>query len=212
MRKKREVTDRLKVSEIPEETPQEIIETPEAPQPEPIPEPEPEPEEETTPEPEEETTPETEEPTPGEPAEVTAEEDKFNELLGKIEGAEAPPKPKRERKPIIENTKRKKKKGESSPESFRVEGYILMLLVDTVYPFAFATLNNMLDKRIKIESSQLQLEDKDFKKLEPLADQAADYMAVNLNPIAGFFLVATFMYGNNIITLRMRLENESPKI
>jgi hypothetical protein len=138
--------------------------------------------------------------------EIKGEDETYKELLGKIEGAEAPPKTKRERKPVIERTTKKKKKGESSPESFRVEGYILMLLVDTVFPFALSTINNMLDKRIKIQSYQLALDDKDFKKLEPLADQAADYMAVNLNPIAGFFLVATFMYGNNVINLRMQVE------
>jgi hypothetical protein len=39
-----------------------------------------------------------------------------------------------------------------------------------------------------------------------LANQAADYMAVNLNPIAGFFIVAAFMYGNNLISLRVQMD------
>lgn len=201
-RKTKSVDDRLRVSEIrptEEETRENETETVEETQ------------EETT----EETTEETpeeivEKPTEEKPEEKAEEKpiDQFDELAGKIEGAEAPPKPKRERKPLIEKTTRKKKKGESSPESFRVEGYILMLLVDSIFPLAFSTINNMLDKRIKINSYDLALDEKDFKKLEPLADQAADYMAVNLNPIAGFFLVATFMYGNNVINLRMSIEKE----
>ena len=75
----------------------------------------------------------------------------------------------------------------------------------------------MLDKRIKISAVDLQLDDKQMAKLEPLADQAADYMAINLNPIAGFFLMSSFMYGNNLLTLRMsyevsmKPENEKPK-
>jgi hypothetical protein len=200
-KKNKSIDDRLKVSEVqPDELrPDEISPAEETPA-------------EETPA---EETPVEEAPVEETPAEVPVEEkpgeekpaDQFNELLGKIEGAEAPPKTKRERKPVIEKTTRKKKKGESSPDSFRVEGYILMLVVDTVFPFAFSTINNMLDKRIKIQSYDLALNDKDFKKLEPLADQAADYMAVNLNPIAGFFLVATFMYGNNVINLRMQVEN-----
>ena len=81
-----------------------------------------------------------------------------------------------------------------------------MLVADTVFPFAFAGINNLLDKRHKIQAHKLALNDKDFAKLEPLADQAADYMAINLNPIAGFLLISTFMYGNNLLTLRMQIE------
>jgi hypothetical protein len=138
-----------------------------------------------------------------EPEPVTSE---FDELLGKIRGAEAPtPKAKKER-PLVEKTSRKKKKGESSPDSFRIEGYILLLVTDTVFPFVFAWLNNMFDKKIKIKPYDLQLSQKDFDKLEPLADQAADYMAVQLNPIAGFVLVSAFMYSNNLIMVRMSAE------
>ena len=131
-------------------------------------------------------------------------ESEFEELFAKIGSAKsAEPKIEKD-KPFIETTKRKKKKGESSPDSFRIEGYILLLVTDTVFPFAFAFLNNMLDKKIKIDATELQLSEQDFNKLEPLADQAADYMAVNLNPVAGFLLVSTFMYGNNVMIARMQ--------
>ena len=135
--------------------------------------------------------------------------DEFDELLGKISGAKAP-EPKQafdfDGKPLIEGTKRKRKKGESSPESFRVEGYVLLLVTDTIFPFTLAFLNNIIDKKVKVEMTQLQLCENDFKKLEPLADQAADYMSINLNPIAGFLLISTFMYANNLISVRMQIE------
>lgn len=127
----------------------------------------------------------------------------FDELLGKIENADIPHSKEKVEKPLIEKTKRKRKKGESSPDSFRIEGYVLLLVTDTIFPFGLAFLNNILDKKIKVDATDLQLNEKDFNKLEPIADQAADFMAVNLNPIAGFFLVATFMYSNNLIALRM---------
>jgi hypothetical protein len=148
--------------------------------------------------------------TPGEekPGEEKPDATDFDELLGKIEGADIPHPKEKVDKPLIEKTKRKRKKGESSPDSFRMEGYVLLLLVDTVFPFALAWINNMLDKKVKVDSSDLILSEKDFAKLEPLADQAADYMAVNLNPIAGFFIVASFMYGNNLLTLRLQLNKE----
>ena len=132
--------------------------------------------------------------------------DDFDELLGKIKGAEgSAPKPKTE-KPLITKEKKKRKKGESSPDSFRIEGYILLLITDTVFPFAFAFINNTLDKKNKVEATDLQLAEKDFNKLEPLADQAADYMSINLNPIAGFAIMATFMYANNLLVVRMNLK------
>ena len=123
----------------------------------------------------------------------------------RIKTAETPKSKKKIQKPLIEKTRKKKRKGESSPDSFRIEGYILLLITDTVFPFALSGINNLLDKRIKIQPQQLSLNDKDFEKLEPLADQAADYMNINLNPIAGFMLMAVFIYGNNLLNVRMQL-------
>jgi len=130
--------------------------------------------------------------------------DDFDVLLGKISGAEAgQPKEKKET-PLITKEKRKRKKGESSPDAFHVEGYILLLAVDTLFPTILALVNNMVDKKHKkLTASDLALAEKDFAKLEPLADQAADYMTVHLNPIAGFFLIASFMYANNMIVIKM---------
>jgi hypothetical protein len=138
-----------------------------------------------------------------EPEKVTAE---FDELLGKIKGAEAPEPKAAKEKPLITKEGRKRKKGESSPDSFRVEGYVLLLVTDTVFPFIFSWVNNMLDKHVKVKPYDLQLSEKDWSKLEPLADQAADYMAVQLNPIAGFFIVSAFFYSNNLIMVRMSAE------
>lgn len=138
--------------------------------------------------------------------ETPSTDEDFEALQQRIASASAPEPQKKTRRPGVEKTTRKKKKGQSDPDSFRIEGYILLLITDTVFPFAFAALNNMLDKRIKISAVDLQLDEKQMSKLEPLADQAADYMAINLNPIAGFFLMSTFMYGNNLLTLRMSFE------
>jgi len=135
------------------------------------------------------------------------ETDQFDELLGKISGAEAGTPKEKVVKPIITKEKRKRKKGESSADSFRIEGYILLLATDTLFPTLLAWVNNMVDKKHKkLMASDLQLSQKDFDKLEPLADQAADYMSVNLNPIAGFFLVSAFMYTNNMIVIKMSAE------
>ena len=130
--------------------------------------------------------------------------DDFDVLLGKISLAEGQPKAEKKEPPLITKEKRKRKKNESSAESFHVEGYILLLAVDTLFPTILAVVNNMVDKKHKkLIASDLALAQKDFDKLEPLADQAADYMTVHLNPIAGFFLISSFMYANNMIVAKM---------
>ena len=141
-----------------------------------------------------------------EPAEEKKESETkdFDELLGKIKGAEAPsPKSASKEPPLFERKKRKAKKGESDPNSFRMQGYLLLLGVDTLFPAILSFANNMLDKKHKLTTAEIKLNDADFKSLEPLADQAADYMSINLNPIAGFFIMSSLLYANNIITLKM---------
>lgn len=139
---------------------------------------------------------------------IITDADNFDELLGKIEGASSPEAKAKEEKAIFEKKKRKSKKGESDPNSFRVEGYVLLLVTDTVFPSLLAFVNNMIDKKgKKIKVSDLRLAEQDFNKLEPLADQAADYISIQLNPIAGFFLVASFMYANNLIAIKMNVTN-----
>lgn len=139
------------------------------------------------------------------PKEEKTEATDFDELLGKIKGAEAPsPKTPKGEAPIFEKKKRKSKKGESDPNSFRMQGYLLLLATDTIFPAALSFANNMLDKKHKISVAELKLNDRDFASLEPIADQAADYMSININPIAGFFIMASFLYANNIIILKMQ--------
>lgn len=135
--------------------------------------------------------------------------DAFDELLGKIETAE-PPKDgaSKKEKPLFETTRQRKKRGKSSPDSMQIEGYILLLVIDTIYPASFSVINNMLDKKLKIQAHQLSLKPEQWKALEPLADQAAAYLSININPVAGFLLMSTFMYGNNLINVRMEVSTK----
>jgi hypothetical protein len=137
------------------------------------------------------------------PDEVTPASD-YDEMIKKIGGATVPPKKEKVEKPFAERKTRKSKKGASDPEATRIEGFILLIAVDTLFPFALAFLNNMLDKKGKrIEPKDLQLDQKSFDKLEPLADQAADYLSFNINPVAGFFIASSLMYANNLIQIKM---------
>jgi hypothetical protein len=134
--------------------------------------------------------------------------DDFDEILGKIKGAE-PGQPKEKvKKDLITREKRARKKGAANAESFHIEGYILLLATDTVFPTMLSVVNNMIDKKHqKLKADDLRLSQTDFDKLEPLADQAAAFLSVQLNPVAGFFLVSAFMYANNMIAIKMKLTN-----
>jgi hypothetical protein len=135
--------------------------------------------------------------------------DDFDELLGKVAEAGSQPKAESKLKEPVTRTRRKNKKGASSPDSFHVSGYILLLAIDTVMPNAMAFINNMIDKKHdKINPGDLRLSEKDMQEIEPLADQAADYLTFNLNPVAGFFIAAAFLYTNNIIAVKAGFINK----
>lgn len=138
--------------------------------------------------------------------------DDFDEILGKISGAEPGQPKEKQKKDLITREKRARKKGAASAESFHIEGYILLLATDTLFPTVLAIVNNMVDrKHDKLKTDDLRLSQQDFDKLEPLADQAAAFMSVQLNPVAGFFIVSAFMYANNMIAVKMQLSNGNEK-
>ena len=85
--------------------------------------------------------------------EVKTETDEFDELLGKISGAEAGTPKEKVVKPIITKEKRKRKKVESSADSFRIEGYILLLATDTLFPTLLAWVNNRRTSYTKSRST-----------------------------------------------------------
>jgi hypothetical protein len=144
---------------------------------------------------------------PEETEKPAEEKNEYDELIGKISGATPPEKKEKKERPIVERKQRKTKKGASDPNATRIEGFILLIAVDTVFPFGLAFLNNMIDKKHKqLEPQQLQLDQKSFDKLEPLADQAADYLSFNINPVAGFFIASSLMYANNMIAIKMKNE------
>ena len=127
----------------------------------------------------------------------------YNELKQKIENAKTQNSNGGIKTPVIEKTQRRKRRNESDPNSFKVEGYILLMVVDTFFPFALSFVNNLFDKTIQVKANELMLTDKQMSKLEPIADQCADYLSVNISPVWGFVILTSISYTNNLITLRM---------
>ena len=112
---------------------------------------------------------------------------------------------------LIKRERKKRAKKDSKPDSFRLEGYLLLMLVDTAFPFSLAFINNMMSKVIKVEATELALTDKQMQKLEPLADQAADFLTININPVTGFFITTSLMYASNLMSLRSFKSSQLPK-
>ena len=135
----------------------------------------------------------------------------LNELEEKIKEAKGFEQTKEKSKPLVERKRKKISKTNSDPDTFRINGYILLLVVDTVFPFAFTMIHNMFEKRFRIENNDISLNDKQQKELEPLANQAADYMQINVNPIAGFFITTGLMYGANMFAFRSSIIAELPR-
>jgi hypothetical protein len=105
-------------------------------------------------------------------------------------------------KPLLERKQKKISKTQSDPNSFRVGGYMLLLVTDTAFPFLFSYIHNMFEKRFSMQFDELQLEEKQMDELTMLANQAADYLSININPVAGFIIMSAFMYGQNFFILR----------
>jgi hypothetical protein len=87
----------------------------------------------------------------------------------------------------------------------RIEGYMLIMVTDTVFPTLLSVANNMIDKKHKVTVSDLKLSEEDMSALSPLADQAASSMSIALSPIAGYFIMSAFMYANTMINVKMGL-------
>lgn len=98
--------------------------------------------------------------------------------------------------PLLTKEKRGRK-GEKLEDKFVIEGYILLLLVDIVFPFALSMIVRIVAKK-DVQMVDIQLDDKAMKRLEPLADACAKQLSVNMSPITGFFIVSALLYAQNV--------------
>lgn len=131
---------------------------------------------------------------------TSPEEDQFKQLEDAVKASSEKSESKSEKpkEKIIEiKKKRQPRKTKSKDPEFRLEGYVILMIIDTIFPTAIVMINNMVNKKFKIESDEIGLSEDQYKKLEPLADNAADFISVKLNPVVGLFLMSTFMYGSN---------------
>lgn len=90
-------------------------------------------------------------------------------------------------------------------QSTLITGALFLVIVDVCIPFAVASVNNWLSKD-KIDSTKLQLTEKQRKDLEPLANEVVKYLNLNANPVV-LFLIG---YGG-IVTMNFMLQKSLSK-
>jgi len=84
-------------------------------------------------------------------------------------------------------------------DSQLLTGSLLILLIDLLFPLVITTLNNMFNKKTKIDSEDLMLTEKQKKDLVPIADQVARKINID-NPLLLMVICLGGIYGINYTT------------
>ena len=91
----------------------------------------------------------------------------------------------------------------TAPKISLVRGYMILLVLDFVLPmgitFMLRKTNN--PKFNKLTARDIKLTDDEFDDLEPVADEVAKDVQLNLSPMTQLFLGMAIIYGGKIITL-----------
>lgn len=91
----------------------------------------------------------------------------------------------------------------AAPKISLVRGYMILLVLDFVLPMGITFLlkktNNPKFKNIK--PKDIKLTDDEFDDLEPVADEVAKDVQLNLSPMTQLFLGMSIIYGGKILTL-----------
>jgi hypothetical protein len=93
-----------------------------------------------------------------------------------------------------------------------ITGALFLTIINLLIPMAFAMINNLLvkDKRKVIDYEHLQIDDKQLKQLEGLADKALKQIKIEANPVGVFLFALVGMYGMQFMTVKM-LTDQSVK-
>lgn len=98
------------------------------------------------------------------------------------------------KKPKATRKTRKKKEDISY-----IEGYILLVVADILFPTAFVFLFNMFSKKRKIDFGEMTLTPEEEEKLQPLADKAAEHMQVKMSPVAMLGISMAVVYAQKAV-------------
>jgi len=85
--------------------------------------------------------------------------------------------------------------------SVLVNGYMLLTIMDIVFPIGIKFIFGLFNKEAKnVSTSSLKLEPEQKESLRPMADQVAVYIFEKVNPMIMFVLMSSFFYATNLQT------------
>lgn len=96
--------------------------------------------------------------------------------------------------PIIEVEKkpRKKRTTRKSKNELQVEGAIILAVIDFAFPTAIAAVAKIIGYQVSADS--LMLDEGETERLMPYANNFAESLSLNLNPMTAFALMAALAY------------------
>jgi hypothetical protein len=86
----------------------------------------------------------------------------------------------------------------SPSENVVISGALIMLMLNIVLPVAIKTTAKIVFKK-NLDSDILKLSKKESDELSPLAEQAAAYLNLKVNPVTAFVLAITSVYTAKVI-------------
>ena len=91
----------------------------------------------------------------------------------------------------------------TAPKISLVRGYMILLVLDFVLPMGITFLlkKTKNPKFADIKPKDIKLSDDEFDDLEPVADEVAKDVQLNLSPMTQLFLGMSIIYGGKILTL-----------
>jgi hypothetical protein len=91
----------------------------------------------------------------------------------------------------------------TAPKISLVRGYMILLVLDFVLPMGITFLLRKTNnpKFNKLKAKDIKLSDDEFDDLEPVADEVAKDIQLNLSPMTQLFLGMSIIYGGKILTL-----------
>lgn len=82
-----------------------------------------------------------------------------------------------------------------------ITGALLLMLTDILIPGLIVVINNQFSKD-KIDIEKLQMNEKQKKTLEPVADKVAYYIKISANPLVIYLIANIGIYGLNFLMLK----------
>lgn len=86
-----------------------------------------------------------------------------------------------------------------------ISGYMLLIICDFAFPLLITSIHNFVAKKrpdmARIEVYDMMLDENEKAELRPIAEEAAAYLSMEVNPLVAFGLLSGMTYGMKYVSL-----------